>query len=132
MVDEAPMAEATGKVNSRNPVVGSPEESDGNIVCAGQRIDQEGSSPSGSRMEGVISKSGGNASLAPTGVGEDRVSTVRWDLKGLRRSAGPQSKRRTGRPKTGQGRACTMGAKAFPSTRRTKVCAGGTVRKIDV
>ena len=32
MVHEAPMAEATGKVNSRNPVVSSPEESDGNIV----------------------------------------------------------------------------------------------------
>ena len=32
MVHEARMAEATGKVNSRNPVVSSPEESDGNIV----------------------------------------------------------------------------------------------------
>ena len=29
---EAAMTEATGKVNSRNPVVGSPEESDGNKV----------------------------------------------------------------------------------------------------
>ena len=32
MVHEAPIAEATGKVNSRNPVVRSPEESDGNKV----------------------------------------------------------------------------------------------------
>jgi hypothetical protein len=34
------------------------------IVCAGQRIDQEGSSPSGARMRSAVSKSGGNASLA--------------------------------------------------------------------
>jgi len=59
------------------------------IVCAGQRIDQEGSSPSGSRMRGVISKGGGNASLAEMIVSEGRVSTARWNLKGLRRSAGP-------------------------------------------
>jgi hypothetical protein len=32
VVHEAPIAEATGKVKSRNPVVGSPEESDGNKV----------------------------------------------------------------------------------------------------
>ena len=37
---------------------------------------------------------------------------------------------RTGRPKVGQGRACTMEAKAFSSTHRNKVCAVGTVRKI--
>ena len=37
---------------------------------------------------------------------------------------------RTGRPKVGQGRACTMEAKAFSSTHRTKVFAVGTVRKI--
>ena len=37
---------------------------------------------------------------------------------------------RTGRPKVGQGRACTMEAKAFSSTHRTKVFAGGTVWKI--
>ena len=37
---------------------------------------------------------------------------------------------RTGRPKVGQGRACTMEAKAFSSTHRIKVFADGTVRKI--
>ena len=37
---------------------------------------------------------------------------------------------RTGRPKVGQGRACTMEAKAFSSTHRTKVCADGTAGKI--
>ena len=36
---------------------------------------------------------------------------------------------RTGRPKVGQGRACTMEAKAFSFTHRTKVFADGTVRK---
>ena len=33
------------------------------------------------------------------------------------------------RPKVGQGRACTMEAKAFSFTHRTKVFADGTVRK---
>ena len=33
------------------------------------------------------------------------------------------------RPKVGQGRACTMEAKAFSFTHRTKVFAGGTIRK---
>jgi hypothetical protein len=41
-----------------------PEKSDPSIVCAGQRPDREGSSPSGARMRGAVSKSGGNASLA--------------------------------------------------------------------
>ena len=39
-------------------------KSDSPIVCAGQRADQEGWSPSGARMRGAISESGGNASLA--------------------------------------------------------------------
>ncbi len=34
------------------------------ILCAEQRVVQEGSSPSGARMRSAISKSGGNASLA--------------------------------------------------------------------
>src|SRR5437773_2131257 len=34
------------------------------IWCAEQRVDQEGSSPSGARMRSAISKSGGNSSLA--------------------------------------------------------------------
>jgi hypothetical protein len=33
-------------------------------VCAEQRVDREGSSPSGARMRSAVSKSGGNASLA--------------------------------------------------------------------
>ena len=36
----------------------------GRVVCAGQRPDQVGSSPTDARVRGVISKSGGNASLA--------------------------------------------------------------------
>jgi hypothetical protein len=39
-------------------------KSDGCIVCAEQRMNQEGSSPSGARMRSAVSKSGGNASLA--------------------------------------------------------------------
>jgi hypothetical protein len=34
------------------------------VVCAGQRMSREGLSPSDARMRSVISKSGGNASLA--------------------------------------------------------------------
>ena len=33
-------------------------------VCAGQRVAQEGSSPSGALMESTVSKSGGHAALA--------------------------------------------------------------------
>jgi hypothetical protein len=39
-------------------------ESDDRVVRAEQRVVQEGSSPSGARMRGAISKSGGNSSLA--------------------------------------------------------------------
>jgi hypothetical protein len=34
------------------------------IVCAEQRVAQEGRSPSGARMRSAVSKGGGNASLA--------------------------------------------------------------------
>ena len=40
------------------------EQSDLAIVCAGQRPDRVGWSPTGARVGGAISKSGGNASLA--------------------------------------------------------------------
>ena len=41
-----------------------PEKSAEAMVCAEQRVDREGSSPSGARMRSAVSKSGGNASLA--------------------------------------------------------------------
>ena len=68
--------------------MGWQKSADG-IVCAGQRTNQEGSSPSGAQMRGAISESGGNASLGPAEVGQGRVSTVRWNPKGMRRSTGP-------------------------------------------
>ena len=40
------------------------QETEHSVVCAGQRAGQEGLSPSGARMRGAVSKSGGNASLA--------------------------------------------------------------------
>ena len=40
------------------------EESECLIVCAGQRVAQEGSSPSGALVESTVSESGGHASLA--------------------------------------------------------------------
>ena len=53
-----------GEGSSRTARVHVFEESDSAIVCAEQRVDQEGSSPSGARMRSAISESGGNASLA--------------------------------------------------------------------
>jgi len=95
---------------------GCVQKSEGPVLCAGQRADQEGLSPSGARMRGAVSKSGGNASLAGEsgrygeaytgtkaraghGQGrpgatarqtpEGRVSIARWNPKGMRRSPGP-------------------------------------------
>ena len=49
---------------SRTPTMHGSQKSDGPVVCAGQRADQEGSSPSGAQMRGAVSKDGGNASSA--------------------------------------------------------------------
>ena len=66
---------------------------DETAVCAGQRSDQEGSSPSGARMRSTVSESGSEISLADVkGTSAGRVSTVRWDPKGMRRNTGPQSR----------------------------------------
>ena len=92
------------------------EESDSGVVRAEQHAVREGQSPSGAQMRGAISKSGGNASLAEGGrryadvqtgtkakagysqdgagatacsTSEGRVSTARWNPKGMRRSTGP-------------------------------------------
>jgi hypothetical protein len=50
------------------------------IVCAGQRVVQEGSSPSGARMRGVISERGGNASRA-----EERTEGMERPIRARRR-----------------------------------------------
>ena len=91
----------------RATVVSRSEKSAGVVVCAGQRVVQEGSSPSGARMRSVISERGGNASRAGerrkagssqsgyegerreicsgdsqpffSNSSEGRVSTARWD-----------------------------------------------------
>jgi hypothetical protein len=60
-------------------------------VCAEQHVDQAGSSPAGARTRGAVSKGGGNASLAGASAPEGRVSAVRRDPEGMRRSIGPQS-----------------------------------------
>ena len=52
----------TGKAGGRTPMMHDARKSDGLVVCAGQRTGQEGSSPSGPRMRGTVSKGGGNAS----------------------------------------------------------------------
>ena len=60
------------------------------IVCAEQRVDQEGSSPSDAQMRSVISKSGGNASLA----GEGSRLTGRQGARREARSEGHEEKYR--------------------------------------
>ena len=48
---------------SRGRLTAEQKSAEG-IVCAGQRPDREGSSPSGARVRSAVSKGGGNASLA--------------------------------------------------------------------
>jgi hypothetical protein len=101
-------------------------------MCAGQRIDQEGSSPSDAQMRGVISKSGGNASLAGgENTGEQGVHCEVG-------SEGPAEKYRAvvdmkDEP-VGQRwdkvEPALWRRRRFSSTHRTKVFADGTVRKI--
>src|SRR5215469_9285307 len=65
-ISSAPPAVREGRsvnVSGRTADVYALEKSDCAIVCAEQRIDQEGSSPSGAQMRGAISKSGVNALL---------------------------------------------------------------------
>jgi hypothetical protein len=54
----------SAKAINRTADVNVQEKSDCAVVCAEQRVVQEGSSPSDARMRSVVSKSGGNASLA--------------------------------------------------------------------
>ncbi len=65
------------KAQSHNTNMHAPEESDCAVVCAEQRIDREGSSPSGARMRSAVSKSGGNASLAGRSEGMQRPKRAR-------------------------------------------------------
>ena len=75
------------------------------VVCAEQRVDREGSSPSGARMKSAISKRGGmekpkrarrrkpetdqgGPGAAAPQYPEGRVSIARWNPKGMRRSTG--------------------------------------------
>ena len=54
----------SGKAIGRTPDMHAWGKSDDCVVCAGQRFDPEGSSPSAARMRGGVSKDGGNASSA--------------------------------------------------------------------
>ena len=70
-----PWVDRLGKAASRTPRMYAVGKSDDLIVCAGQRDGQEGSSPSGARMRGAVSKSGGNSSLAGEGGRYGEVQT---------------------------------------------------------
>lgn len=71
-------------------MMNGPEKSDSVVVCAGQRVVQEGSSPSDARMRSVISERGGNASRAgerkegmekPTRARRRKLETAKADLQ---------------------------------------------------
>src|SRR5271157_5424897 len=53
------------------------EESDRGVLCAEQRVDREGSSPSGARMRSAISERGGNASRAGREEGMEKPKRAR-------------------------------------------------------
>ena len=57
----------SAKAINRTADVNVQEKSDCAVVCAEQRVAQEGSSPSGARMRSAISERGGNASRAGEG-----------------------------------------------------------------
>jgi hypothetical protein len=46
------------------PVMPAKKDISRKLLCAEQRIDREGSSPSGAQMRSAVSKSGDNTSLA--------------------------------------------------------------------
>ena len=73
------------------------------VVCARQRNGQEGSSPSGPRMRGAVSKGGGNASPAAGGRYGDTYTGTQ--AKAGHSQGGPGAPttelRRTGRPSRG-------------------------------
>jgi hypothetical protein len=59
-----PGSRSAGEGDSRTARANVSEESHSGILRAEQHVVQEGSSPSGARMRGAISKGGGNSSLA--------------------------------------------------------------------
>jgi len=80
-----------------------------------------------------LRKKGGQAGIVLRPP-EGRVSTVRWNPKGMRRNTGPQSRERSHDEPVGQRWGKVEPAlwrrRRYSSTHRTKVCAGGTVGKI--
>ena len=58
-------------------VVRPGRESERPILCAEQRVDREGSSPSGARMRSAVSERGGNASRAGREEGMEKPKRAR-------------------------------------------------------
>lgn len=103
-------------------------------MCAEQRTNQEGSSPSNARMRGVLSKGGGNSSLArgnPGRQGVRREAESEGYAEKYRTviDGGNPEDERVG-PRWGKVEPALWRRRRFSFTHRTKVFAGGTVRKI--
>ncbi len=93
----------TRQPTAREGQVGPCRAAERPVVCARQRNGQEGSSPSGPRMRGAVSKGGGNASPAAGGRYGDTYTGTQ--AKAGHSQGGPGAPttelRRTGRPSRG-------------------------------
>jgi hypothetical protein len=123
-----------GKVTSRTPSMYVDEKSDEAIVCAGQRMSQEGSSPSGARMRSAVSKGGGNASPASgeavgrQGVRSDPESEGFEEKYRAVINGGHPDDEQVGQ-RWGKVEPALWGRRRYSFTHRTKVFADGTIRK---
>ena len=110
------------------------EKSDPAIVCAGQRMSQEGSSPSGARMRSAVSKGGGNASPASgeavgrQGVRSDPESEGFEEKYRAVINGGHPDDEQVGQ-RWGKVEPALWGRRRYSFTHRTKVFADGTIRK---
>src|SRR5580658_649940 len=68
---------AGGGTQKGTPFANAAGKSDHCVVCAEQRVDREGSSPSGARMRSAVSERGGNASRAGREEGMEKPKRAR-------------------------------------------------------
>ena len=111
------------------------EKSDEAIVCAGQRMSQEGSSPSGARMRSAVSKGGvmprqpAAEAVGRQGVRSDPESEGFEEKYRAAINGGYPDDEQVGQ-RWGKVEPALWGRRRYSFTHRTKVFADGTIRKI--